>query len=300
MHDEKRPKWRKAESGCGAPAMQERSPDSRDRGCVDAIAPSADRETETQDGLNSTQNCSRLVLLADPSKQTLTQRKITSAPAAGKQSQDTITTSASKCVPTLQLVLCPISGSSGSVDSLRRLFCYLHTDLAAVRAFNHRCSKCLIWCAWKRPVYAATVPPKDLLDAVWKLFHHFLSSCQPLPLHLPSSAPQSNSGHPLLACSNQSVLQPAYINLVLAVDSLPQPLPAIPDLIQRLVSACTSAHLGRVTDQPSSLATSNFFATPPIWKTTRNASRRAASPVMLAKVSPQCNSNNKAVRVCVT
>jgi hypothetical protein len=55
MHDEKRPKWRKAESGCGAPAMQERSPDSRDRGgCVDAIAPSADRETETQDGLNST------------------------------------------------------------------------------------------------------------------------------------------------------------------------------------------------------------------------------------------------------
>lgn len=184
MHDEKRPKWRKAESGCGAPAMQERSPDSRDRGgCVDAIAPSADRETETQDGLNSTQNCSRLVLLADPSRQTLTQRKTTSAPAAGKQSQDTITTSASKCVPTLQLVLCPISGSSGSVDSLRRLFCYLHTDLAAVRAFNHRCSKCLIWCAWKRPVYAATVPPKDLLDAVWKLFHHFLllSTSSPPP-----------------------------------------------------------------------------------------------------------------------
>ena len=34
MHDEKRPKVEKAESGCGASAMQERSPDSRDRGAA--------------------------------------------------------------------------------------------------------------------------------------------------------------------------------------------------------------------------------------------------------------------------
>ena len=47
MHDEKRPKVEKAESGCGASAMQERSPDSRDRGgCVDAIAPSAARKSQ--------------------------------------------------------------------------------------------------------------------------------------------------------------------------------------------------------------------------------------------------------------
>ena len=210
MHDEKRPKWRKAESGCGAPAMQERSPDSRDRGgCVDAIAPSADRETETQDGLNSTQNCSRLVLLADPSKQTLTQRKITSAPAAGTKSQDTITTSASKCVPTLQLVLCPISGSSGSVDSLRRLFCYLHTDLAAVRAFNHRCSKCLIWVLGSGPfMLLLSTPQRSSSGRCLEIVPPLLPPVHP-SLVLPSSAPQPAPGIPFwLAATRASLSQP--------------------------------------------------------------------------------------------
>jgi len=45
------------------------------------------RESETQDELNTTQECSISVLLAVPSKQALTQRKITSLPARWNKSQ---------------------------------------------------------------------------------------------------------------------------------------------------------------------------------------------------------------------
>lgn len=45
------------------------------------------RESETQDELNTTQECSTSVLRAVPSKQALTQRKITSLPACWNKSQ---------------------------------------------------------------------------------------------------------------------------------------------------------------------------------------------------------------------
>jgi hypothetical protein len=180
------------------------------------------------------------------------------------------------------------------LKSLRRLFCYLTHGPRRRSSIQSSRIQVFELVLGSGPFRLPVFPPKDLLDAVWKLFHHFLllSTSSPRP---PILCTATTTGHPLLACTTLS--QPT--STLYSPSTLSQPPPATPDSIQRLVSASSSEHLGRITNPRRSLP-AHFFATPPPWKTTRNASRRAASPVMLVKVSPQCNNRNRAVRVCVT
>ncbi|KAH0294662.1 hypothetical protein KCU62_g446, partial [Aureobasidium sp. EXF-3399] len=132
------------------------------------------RESETQDELNTTQECSVSGLLA----------------RAGTRVKDTITTPASKCVSKFEAFLLFAHGPRRRSSLQSSLFQVFDLVLGS-------------------GPFMLPLPPKDLLDAVWKLFHHLFLLSNLFPSSSHPLAPQPAPDIPFrLAATRASLSQP--------------------------------------------------------------------------------------------
>jgi hypothetical protein len=220
MHDGKRPKWRKQSQGVAHRPCRSRGKISRFKrpgGLHVAIAPSAG-EKAAQDELNTTQKCSSLSSRHFQANKRRFNGNSQALQELGRESRHDNDLNVEVCS---KLPACSLSNQSRlrQFDSLRRLCGYLTHGPRRRSSLQSSLFQVFDLVLGSGPFiccYCSGPPSKDILDAVWKLFHHLFhpSTSSPRPLHPLHHNPQQRTSPFGLQHS-----QPAYINLVLAVDS---------------------------------------------------------------------------------